>query len=197
MPGVPAAVHAQVSGGVRAGANLADLVFEPTPPVDSKNLTGLVAGGFVTVPITPVFAFQPEALYGKQGTKFSEQGQTLKLEIDYVQVPLLARFAAGAHSPIAIVAGPSFGFRTRARTKGSDGLSDVDEDFTDDVNAFDPGLVAGVEIDAGHAVFDARYTWGLTNIVKPSPGGPAIDVDPGSSGTAKHRLFSITAGFRF
>jgi hypothetical protein len=189
---VPAAAHAQVTGGVRAGVNFANLAFDPKPPVDPKTLTGLVVGGFATIPITAGLGFQPEALFSMQGNRFSEQGQTIKTKIDYLQVPLLLRVRTGARSPVSILAGPSLGFRTRGRVEGSDGTSNFNDDITDDVKAFDGGLVAGVDVAAGpHLVFDARYTWGLTNIAKDSTD------EFGNTASAKNRVFSLSAGVRF
>jgi Outer membrane protein beta-barrel domain len=188
---VPAAAHAQISGGVRAGVNLADLAFDPSPPVDSKNLAGLVAGAFITVPLTDMVAFQPEALFSMQGSKFSEQGMTIKTKIDYLQVPLLGRFRVAKGSPLAVLAGPSLGFKTHASFEGPGIPDEFGDEFEDSVKGFDAGLVAGAALDIGHFVVDGRYTWGLTNLAK----DPSGSGDPG--GSAKNRVFSFSAGVRF
>jgi hypothetical protein len=181
--------HAQSpSVGIRAGVNLADLSFSSeTEVTDSKNLTGLVAGVFVTVPLNDIVAFQPEALFSMQGTKFSDGGETARIKLDYFQVPLLGRFKLGKGSPVAVLVGPTLGFRTRAKIDVEGALDDFDEDFEDEIKRFDLGLVTGVGVDVGRLVLDGRYTWGLTNIAKDSS-------DPG---TAKHRVFSASVGVRF
>ena len=189
---VPAAAHAQISGGVRAGVNLADLTFDPSPPIDSKNLVGLVAGAFVTIPLNDVVAFQPEALFSMQGSKFSAEGMTVKTKIDYLQVPLLGRFRIARGSPLAILVGPSLGFKTHASFDGPGIPDDFGEEFDDSVKGFDAGLVAGAAADIGHLVLDGRYTWGLTNLAKDPTSSSG---DPG--GSAKHRVFSFSAGVRF
>lgn len=177
------------SGGIRAGVNLADLSFSSeTEVTDSKNLTGLVVGGFATVPLTGIVAFQPEVLFSRQGTRFSEQGQTAKIKIDYVQVPLLGRFGFAKNSAAAVLVGPSLGFRTRGRIEVPGAPAAFSNEFEDQLARFDLGLVAGVTADVGkHGVIDGRYTWGLLNIAK----------DSSEPGTAKNRVFSATAGFRF
>jgi hypothetical protein len=181
--------HAQSpSVGIKAGVNLADLSFSSETEVnDSKNLTGLVAGVFVTVPFSDTVAFQPEALFSMQGTKFSDGGESAKIKIDYFQVPLLGRFKLGKGSPVAVLVGPTLGFRTRAKLDVDGASDEFDDDFEDEIKRFDVGLVAGVAVDVGHLVLDGRYTWGLMNIAKDSS-------DPG---TAKHRFFSATVGVRF
>jgi hypothetical protein len=188
---VPAAAFAQVSGGVRAGVNFADLAFDPKPPVDSDNLVGLVAGVFVVVPCTDIFALQPEMLFSMQGTKFTDEGMTVKTKIDYVQFPVLARVRVAKGSPVAILAGPSFGLKTHASFDGPGIPDDFSREFEDSVRKFDFGLVAGVGVDVGHFVLDGRYTWGLTNIAK------AEAIEPGDEGSAKNRVLSLSAGIRF
>jgi hypothetical protein len=185
-----ASAHAQgPSAGIRAGINLADLSFSSeTEVTDSKNLTGLVAGVFATVPVNDVFAFQPELLFSMQGTRFTDGGETAKFKIDYVQLPVLGRFRLMKGSPVAVLLGPSFGVRSRARIEVSGGTDEFSREFEDQLERFDVGLVAGVAVDVGrHGVIDGRYTWGLVNISKDT-------TDPG---TAKHRFFSATAGIRF
>lgn len=189
---VPATAHAQLSGGFRAGANLANLAFDPTPAVDSDNLVGLVAGGFVTIPVNDVFGFQPEALFSMQGTKFSAGGMTFKTKVDYLQFPVLARVRVAKGSPVAVLAGPSLGFKTNASLEGPGIPDEFSQQFEDDVKRFDFGVVAGVGVDVGHFVLDGRYTWGMTNIAKGTASDPG-----GEPGSAKHRVFSFSAGVRF
>ena len=174
---------AQPSFGVKAGLNLANLsISEADDTFDPENRTGLVAGVFVTIPGGGIFAFQPEALVSMQGAKFSDGGETGTAKIDYFQVPLLARIGP---SKAAIVVGPSFGYRFRAKLSAA-GLSTEDEDFSDQIERMDVGLVAGVTADVGRLVFDGRYTWGLTNIEKEA-----------TADKTKNRVISLTLGLRF
>jgi Outer membrane protein beta-barrel domain len=181
--------HAQSpSVGIKAGVNIADLSFSSeTEVTDSKNLTGLVAGVFVTVPLNDFVAFQPEALYSRQGTKFTEEGESAKIKLDYLQVPLLGRFKLAKGSPVAVLVGPTLGFRTKATLDVPGAPVDFSDEFEDQIERFDIGLVAGVTADAGRLVLDGRYTWGLRNIAK----------DESDPGTAKNRVFSATIGVRF
>jgi len=151
--------HAQgASVGVKAGANFANLSFSSeTEVTDSKTLTGFVGGVFVTVPINDIVAFQPEGLLSQQGTKFTDGGQTAKIKIDYFQLPLLARIKVAPKSPVSIVAGPSLGFRTRAKIEVPGAPVGFSDEFEDQIERFDLGLIAGVAVEAGHIVLDGRY----------------------------------------
>ena len=63
---------------------------------------------------------------------------------------------------------------------------DDNDEFEDQTESFDIGLVAGIGVNAGPAVVDARYMWGLRNIDK-----------TGDGSEVKNRVFSISVGFRF
>jgi hypothetical protein len=174
---------AQTTFGVKAGLNLANLsISEADDTFDPENRTGLVAGVFVTVRGSGIFAFQPEALISMQGAKFTDGTDTGTAKIDYFQVPLLARIGP---SKVGIVVGPSIGFRIKAKLSGA-GLSPEDEDFSDQIKRMDLGLVAGVTADVGRLVLDGRYTWGLTNIEEEA-----------TADKTKNKVVSLTVGLRF
>ena len=175
--------HAQTSFGVKAGVNLANLsIDEADDTFEPENRTGFVAGVFVTVRGGGIFAFQPEALISSQGAKFSDSVNSGTAKIDYFQVPLLARIGP---SNVAVVVGPSIGFRINAKLSG-DGISVDNEDFSDQIKRMDYGLVAGVTADVGKLVLDGRYTWGLTNIEEEA-----------TAAQTKNRVISLTLGLRF
>ena len=188
---VPAAAQAQV--GVRVGVNSANLSVDPKPPEppEIERLIGFVAGAFVTLPVNDIFGFQPEALYSRQGAKLTDSGVTLRAKLDYVQVPLLARVRTGARSPLAVLFGPSLGFKTRARLSGPNIPDEVNEAFDEQFKGFDFGLVAGAAFEAGPLVLDGRYTWGLTNIAKDT-----FEGEPNSD-KARNRVLSFSLGLRF
>ena len=95
----------QVSGGFKAGisaarvAGLADAIGEP---VEEKYRWGTMAGGFVTVDIDDVFAFQPEVLYAMKGEKVEGNPGGVSTEftfdVRYVEAPLLVRINVPAQA---------------------------------------------------------------------------------------------------
>jgi hypothetical protein len=102
-------------------------------------------------------------------------------------VPLLGRFKFAKGSPVSVLIGPSLGFRSSARLDVPGAPAGFDDDFEDEVERFDIGLVTGIGVDVGRLVLDGRYTWGLRNIAKNNEG----------PGEAKNRVFSATVGVRF
>jgi hypothetical protein len=183
----------QVSGGLKGGVNFANLQVSEDPdeiPFDSR--VGLVAGGFVTWTIGDRFSIQPEGLFSQKGAKFTVEGTEATVAIDYVEVPVLIRFSAPAsdQTSIHVFAGPSLGFKARAKgtAEGTD-VSDEEADLSDQVESVDVGLVVGAGIEIGRVTIDGRYTWGLRNLAKAVEELPAPDT--------KNRVFAILGGFRF
>lgn len=173
--------RAQDRGGVRFGYNAATLSTEEAG-FDPKTRSGFVVGVFGVLPVSGVFAVQPEFLYSQQGAKVEDGSDEATLKLDYVQIPVLARVRLGSHSPAHLLVGPSFGFRTRAETE----FNGETMDFKDEVKGTDVGFVTGIMVNAGMFVLDGRYTWGLMNISKGD--------DPD---TVKNRVFAVSAGIRF
>ena len=177
--------------GVKGGINLAS---QPTTgdgdsDVGLKSSLGLVAGGFVTLPIASWLELQPEALYSVKGSRFDEDGITAKVLIDYLEVPLLARYSkrGAGRNGYYVAGGPVAAFRLRARTRTEFGGATEEIDIADELERFDFGLAIGGGVELGAWVFDGRYTHGLKD----------VDKDQSDSVKVTNRAVSITAGFRF
>ena len=186
----PVASAQDVQAGVKFGVNFADLSFEENDEIEDLNTrTGIAAGGFVVWPLTPAFAIQTEALYSQKGASLSEQGVTGALELDYLDIPVLARFSTtpASNTTLHLYAGPSFNFNLRARTKMSFAGETAEEDFSDDVKSVDTALVFGAGFEVSRLLFEGRYSLGLTN----------IDKEGGTNPSVKTRAFTLSAGIRF
>ena len=172
--------------GVKGGVNVADVDLSgdgDAPSFDPR--IGLVAGGFVRMPISSWLAVQAEGLYAEKGARFEDSGVDARLILNYVEVPVLA------HVRLARVfyatAGPSMAFlvQARARTRFSGATEDID--ISDEVQSFDFGLAMGGGVELGRLIIDGRYTLGLRD----------ADKDTTDTSTMKNRTISFTAGFRF
>ena len=126
--GAATAAQAQPAVGVRVGFNSATVHSSDSSGTDFKMKPGLVAGVFVEVPVAPGFAFQPELLFSQEGAKIEDSGDTAKVHLNFVQIPLLAHIKLGK-SPAALLVGPSIGVRASAKIKFDGG----EEDFKDQV----------------------------------------------------------------
>lgn len=180
------AAQAQMSYGLKAGVNFANVGIDPDEGASPSGRVGALAGVFATVPIAWGLTLQPEALYTVKGASFDFDGFESNYIADYVEVPVLARFRVLRSA--YIVAGPSMAFRLRARTRTPFGSSTEEVDLDEEVEKFDLGIVGGVGIDVGRRwLVDARYTHGLSD----------TDKDTSDDVKIRNRVFSLSAGFRF
>lgn len=171
--------QAQVDLGLRAGLNFSNLYNTPDG-TDLNSRTGLMIGGYLNfkVPMSPI-SIQPEVIYTQNGYEPSKDA-TLKL--DYIQVPVLAKFsfAPGPAQP-NVYFGPYIGFPVKSELSGNGISLETDNEQTDL-----GGIVgAGVDFNVGLTTLNlgSRYSFGFTN---------AFD-----GGEGKNSVISIVAGIEF
>ena len=172
--------------GVKGGVNIANVDVSDdgaAPSFDPR--IGLVAGGFVRMPVASWLAVQAEGLYAEKGARVEESGVDAKLILNYLEVPVLARVPLGRL--FYVTGGPSMAFllQAKVRTRFSGATEDID--ISDDVQSFDFGLAMGGGVELGRLIIDGRYTLGLRD----------ADKDTTDATTTKNRTISFTAGFRF
>ncbi|WP_034258062.1 porin family protein [Altibacter lentus] len=198
LPLAMATANAQeVKLGVKAGVNFAKLTGDAVEDADGR--TGFHLGGVVEIPVSETFAVQPEVLYSQQGLQQETDffGDTLetKLKLDYINVPVMAKYYVT--DGLSIEAGPQFGFNVKAETEISvEGDSDGDEiegttDVSDSVSGFDLGLGGGLAYQLNNGVFfQARYMFGISNVDE--------DDDEGFIGdNLTNSTLSFSAGIKF
>ena len=153
-----ASLFAQLSGGIKAGLNLANQVwsangFSASP--DSR--TSFHVGGYLNFAPSEKFSIQPELLFSGAGAKVD--GSQLKLS--YITVPVMFKY-----NPTAVFnlqAGPQVGFLLSA--KDDDG-----NDVKDGYKGLDLGLGFGLGVDLPMGLnFTARYVLGLANVAESDP----------------------------
>ena len=177
----PAGARAQeITLGVKGGLNFSNLsVDDPADPdFDFDSQTDFLAGAFAQFGFGRIFAVQPEVLYSQRGAKSRNEDPATKLDLDYVEIPLLLMVRlASRESPMypILYAGPSVAFETRCRVSGEEGGVSVSLDCDDPQldGAFETtktnfGLVfgGGFEILFSRLTIqlDVRYNLGLTNL---------------------------------
>lgn len=157
MAFISAGAFAQgVSGGVKAGLNLANQTFSGNGVTSSPSfLPGLHAGVYLTAMLGEHFGVQPEILYSGQGAKSGNE----KMKLAYVTVPVLARF--NVNKVLSFHAGPQFGVLTSAKYKIGSNSTDVKDDY----KSSDVSFAAGVGIDLPVKLnFSFRFVKGLSDI---------------------------------
>lgn len=144
--------------GLEAGANFSNFIGSDVSQLGNNannSKLGFVGGGFLCLNFGNSFGIRPEILYEQKGAAIS--GTSTTTELDYVEVPVLLKFALGTPgiNP-AILLGPSFDFNTVA--------NDVNGKTISGINSSDVGLMGGVELDIDKFLVSGRYELGLDNV---------------------------------
>jgi hypothetical protein len=143
--------------GAKAGLNLASIAGDDTDDLDGR--TAFHVGVIAEIAVSDQFSVQPELVYSAQGATATEEGIDVDINIDYINLPIMAKFYVG--EGFSLEAGPQVGFLMSAKGKG--GGEEID--FKDETKGIDFGanLGVGYKLESG-LNFGARYNLGLSNI---------------------------------
>lgn len=188
--------------GLKGGANLSRFVGADA---EDETRTGLNFGGaFNLLSLGPV-SLGPELYYAQKGGVQAQNGTTYEIGLDYVEVPLLARFTLpvpGARFLRSyLTGGPAYAWRLNCEVEAEDGSaapgSDgecVAADFTNRETAIrtaDRGVVLGGGMalsvfGLGGVTLDARVVRGLARLSEGEE-GPEV----------KNQAVSLMLGYSF
>jgi hypothetical protein len=175
-----------LSFGVKGGVNISDIAVTGganEPSFDPR--FGIVAGGFVRLPVASWLAVQAEGLYSEKGARFKESGVEAKLILNYFEIPVLAHVRLA--KVFYVEGGAAMAFRLQAKGRSRFSGSTEDVDISDQVETFDFGVAMGGGVELGRLILDGRYTLGISD----------ADKDKTDSTKTKNRVLSATLGFRF
>jgi Outer membrane protein beta-barrel domain len=178
-----------VTGLPNAGQVVDQVVDAPSE--ESTSRIGLTGGGYIRFPINDRFAFQPEVLFAMKGVQLSEkdQGGTVNVRINYLDVPLLLRYRIPINSRYGgfLMVGPSFGIKISSSAKLDAPGGTVDEDIDPALKSLDLGLAFGGGITFRRYLVEGRFTAGLTDVA--STLWPHAD-------SLRNRTFSVLVGMK-
>lgn len=159
---VTLSAQSQASFGFKAGMTSSNMTASGGGiSISFTNKIGFYAGAFTDIQVSPTFSVQPELTYALLGAKTTITGANDKLDLGYLNIPVLAKYNFNG---LSLFAGPQLGILLSA--KDQDGTSEKDEFNSTDFS----GIVgAGYTLFNGFG-FDARYQFGLSNIAKDQPG---------------------------
>ena len=205
--------YAQISVGAKAGVYTSSI--DVTDAVDglTQNVEGLTTAtlGIVTeIGISENFAFQPELLYTTKGFKISEglninlggfpipAGVTASTKINYLEVPLLAKYKFGNEAlRFNVTAGPVVSYAANAHLDTrANLLLDLNPIKTNiDLDALNyerleisASIGVGMEYETDNGAFfaDARYVHGFSDLYN----APVVDLN------LKNRGVGVTVGYK-
>lgn len=168
----------------KVGFNLASITSD-----DTKYKPGFAVGLEGQYQMNNWFALSAAVMYQQMGTKVKNIDD-LKWNIDYVNIPIMAKFYVT--KGLSLNAGLQPGFMVKSKFK----VGDADLDVKDACNSFDLSVPLSIayELPMGLA-FEARYTYGLTNVGKDAFDSKTSSYDKLYQN--KNSVFQITVGYKF
>ena len=157
-------VLAQARAGVKGGLNVSNLYIDD---IDDENARyGFNVGLYGQLLSSDVFALQPELLFSTKGSKAVYDGivdQTVKYNLNYLDLPVLAVFKLGESAEIHV--GPYASYLLNANISYSGDIANGDDGIDKDhLKSYDYGLVGGFGLNFGQLQVGARYNYGLVKI---------------------------------
>ncbi|KQC34230.1 hypothetical protein AAU57_13460 [Nonlabens sp. YIK11] len=181
----------EIDFGVQVGYNIANLQGDDVEDVDARN--GINVGITGEYEFGPSFGLLVGAIYSQQGAEgVNAFGQDVTLKLDYINVPVLAKFYLGG-SGFSIDAGPQIGFVVKDESEITDGvLTGTTTDY--DAESIDLSVGGGLTYKFREGTvleglsLGGRYMVGVSNIYEDDS---TLDDD------ITNQVFSINLGYKF
>ena len=152
-------VDAQIDYGVKAGINGSS--YRGKDIEDVKMKMGAYAGVTADIQLTENLHIKPELVYAMQGTKSDDNSADVKLNANYLNLPLMAAYHFD--NGLFLETGPQFGMLLSANIKDGGQKFSVKDSYKKTDLSWGAGL--GYQLPLGLAV-NARYNLGLTKVDK-------------------------------
>ncbi|WP_303012103.1 porin family protein [uncultured Bacteroides sp.] len=182
--------YSQISWNAKVGMNMSNF----TGDMDTDMRIGFNVGVGMEYQFSDMWSIQPSLMLSQKGGKYDKDGESVKYNPMYLEIPVLAaaRFAVADNQNIVVKAGPYFavGIAGKAKyefdgeTEKGDFFGDGDDQFG--AKRFDCGLGVGVAYEINKFFVDLTGEFGLTKL---------YDVEEGSA--PKNMNFSIGVGYKF
>jgi hypothetical protein len=186
----PALLNAQLSIGVKAGINFANITN--ASGINANSRTGYMIGGYISPGKKKLIGFRSEIILSRQGYDYKTSTNTGNVNLDYLLLPQLITLSFSKLIQLHIGGQAAFLLNANVDSTGSGNGS-----LFDYFNRFDYGLVAGAEIHPFMGFFiGGRINTSFNNVNKEAPLGgswpnfiPRID--------AKNNVVQLYTGWRF
>ena len=182
--------------GIKGGVNFATLTGPDSEfyGIAPQKLTTFSVGGFLVYTKDDKINIQPEVYYCRKGAKYDEEYGTLIFTMDYIDIPVLGTYKLGDN--IRAFAGPSLGIymggNIEVSGEGPEERFSWDLDDFADMSGIDFGLVLGGSYSSVKIIFDARYAFSLTTVVK-----QWYDEEDDATTNVKNNLIQLLVGYKF
>lgn len=204
-------VNAQVTYGIRAGANFSkwqgedlriveDLVEKTDGWLVTKGKTGFHVGGYVNIPVSETFSFEPGLEYSKKGysikgdlkidaLKFLAVNAGAQVQQHYIDMPLYLK--ANVVKGLNVYAGTQVSYLVRSTLNAKVGVLGISLfnkgiGITERFNKVDLGLSGGIGYQFDNGInLRAGYDYGLSKL------------DKNDNYDAHNRVVKVSIGYTF
>ena len=173
------AAFSQASFGVKGGLNLSNVTNS-----DADMKMGYYGGLFGEYQVNDFFGVAGELLYSNQGTKGKEEGVDITINMNYLNIPVLAKLYIA--EGLSLDVGPQFGLLMSAKGKAKQNGSTSSGDLKDKFSGTDVSAAVGLTYNLGNILIQGRYNLGLTDTEKES-----------GSEKYKNAVIQLGVGYRF
>lgn len=149
--------------GLRAGANLSNIVQNNSTDFSTGSKIGANAAIFLELPLASVFSIQPELQFSQKGYKntgtYLGSAYEYKQTTNFIEVPLLAKIKPVKN--FGILLGPQFSFLMSTKTKftvNNATYESLVKTDNDNLRKNIVGGVIGIEATAANFVVGLRYS---------------------------------------
>jgi len=154
--------------GLKGGLNASNINVSDNQGNHLDTKIGFNAGLLAHIHAGKSFAIQPEVYYSQEGAKSTVSNIKSTFNLGYINVPVLAQYMFG--NGFRVEAGPQVGFLINAKDKVGSVSTDVKDSYK--TTSFSIPVGAGYLTSFGLG-FDARYNFGISDIVKDNSGSAA------------------------
>ncbi len=143
-----------IKAGLKAGVNISNFSGSSVDDLDKTALVGFHAGAYINFMLAGI-SIQPEALVSTAGMTIKEAGETDKVTLTYVTIPVMVKL--NTKSGFYVEAGPQVGFKI--------GEKYGDETIEDFAKGLDLSLGAGLgfQTKSGFGL-GGRYLLGISKV---------------------------------
>ena len=157
--------YSQISWNAKVGMNMSNF----TGDMDTDMKIGFNVGVGMEYQFSDMWSIQPSLMISQKGGKYDEDGETVKFNPMYLEIPVLAaaRFAVTDNQNVVVKAGPYFAFGVAGKVKVGDEKGDFFGDGDDQYGGkrFDCGIGVGVAYEIGKFFVGLDGEFGFTNVV--------------------------------
>jgi hypothetical protein len=155
--------------GVRGGVNFASLYTKDASKSDI--IPGFNGGFFAKIPVSTLFAFQPELSVSTKGATITYNSLlldgTANFNLTYLEMPLLCVVNVTKRANVQVGPYVAYLLDSKVKNKSNVNLFNFEQNLdADSYNRIDAGIVLGAGIDIDAITMGIRYNLGLTKVGK-------------------------------